>query len=61
MRRSVITSTAADFYMTSTVNAARLASLGAEMNKGYGTVGDKFLFAMDWDSPLWFKTAMLFS
>jgi hypothetical protein len=47
--------------MTSTVNAARLASLGAEMNKGYGTVGDKFLFAMDWDSPLWFKTAMLFS
>jgi hypothetical protein len=40
MRRSVITSATTDFYMTSTMDEATLAALGADMNKGYETVGD---------------------
>jgi hypothetical protein len=47
--------------MTSTMDEATLASLGADMIKAYETVGDKFSFATKWDSPIWFKTAMLFN
>jgi len=61
MRRPVITSATTAFHMTSTMDEATLASLGADMIKGYETVGDKFSFATKWDSPIWFKTAMLFN
>jgi hypothetical protein len=47
--------------MTSTMDQSRLESLGNDITKGYETLGDKFSFATKWDSPIWFKSAMLFN
>jgi hypothetical protein len=61
MGGSLITSATTDFYMTSTMDEATLALLGADMNKGYETMGDKFSFATKWDSPIWFKNTTFFN